>query len=35
MEKNKKPLYFYHVIDKNADIKKGILSLKYMYDNKM
>lgn len=29
------PCYFYHIIDKEADITKGILSLKYMYDNKM
>lgn len=29
------PLYFYHVIDKEADMKKGILSLQYMYDHKL
>lgn len=29
------PLYFYHVINKNVDISKGILSLKYMYDHGM
>lgn len=29
------PLYFYHVINKDADLSKGILSLKYMYDNKL
>ena len=29
------PLYFYHVVDKNADLSKGILSLKYMYDHHM
>lgn len=29
------PLYFYHVIDKDSDISKGILSLQYMYDNKL
>lgn len=29
------PLYFYHVINKDADISKGILSLKYMYDNEL
>lgn len=29
------PLYFYHVINKDADISKGILSLKYMYANEL
>ena len=29
------PLYFYHLINKDADITKGLLSLQYMYDNKM
>ncbi len=29
------PLYFYHVVDKNADLKKGLFSLKYMYDHKL
>ena len=29
------PLYFYHLINKDVDISKGILSLKYMYNNKM
>ncbi len=29
------PLYFYHVVDKNADISKGLLSLKYMYNHRM
>lgn len=29
------PLYFYHVVNKNADLSKGLLSLQYMYDNKM
>lgn len=29
------PLYFYHVVDKNADMSVGLLSLKYFYDNKM
>lgn len=33
--KTNKPLYFYHVVDKNADISNGLISLKYMYDNKM
>lgn len=31
----KEPLYFYHVVDKNADLSSGLLSLKYMYDHKM
>lgn len=30
-----KPLYFYHVINKNASLITGIYSLKYMYDHKM
>ncbi len=30
-----KPLYFYHVLPKNADVTKGILSLQYMYDHKL
>lgn len=29
------PLYFYHVINKDADLTKGILSLKYMHDNNL
>ena len=29
------PLYFYHVINKDADISRGIFSLKYMYDNEL
>lgn len=33
--KTNEPLYFYHLTPKNADITKGILSLQYMYDNKM
>lgn len=28
-------LYFYHLVDKSADISKGLVSLQYMYDNKM
>ena len=28
-----KPLYFYHVVNKDADMSLGLLSLKYMYDN--
>lgn len=31
--KPNKPLYFYHLVDKNSDLTKGILSLKYMYDH--
>lgn len=27
------PLYFYHVVDKNADLSIGLLSLKYMYNH--
>lgn len=33
--KKNEPLYFYHLVDKNADMSKGLLSLQYMYDNKM
>lgn len=29
------PLYFYHVVEKSADVSNGLLSLKYMYDNGM
>ena len=29
------PLYFYHVVNKGADMKDGIISLRYMYDNNM
>lgn len=29
------PLYFYHVVNKDSDMSKGLLSLKYMYDNKL
>jgi hypothetical protein len=29
------PLYFYHLVDKNADLKNGLLSLQYMYDHGM
>ncbi|MCX4248714.1 MAG: hypothetical protein OSJ65_03000 [Bacilli bacterium] len=29
------PLYFYHLVDKSADLSKGLFSLKYFYDNKM
>ncbi len=30
-----KPLYFYHLVNKDADMNKGIISLQYMYDHKM
>lgn len=30
-----KHLYFYHIVNKNADMSKGLYSLKYLYDNKM
>ena len=33
--KTNEPLYFYHLINKNANMNKGILSLQYMYNNKM
>ncbi len=33
--KTNKPLYFYHLINKDADMSKGIISLQYMYDHKM
>lgn len=29
------PLYFYHVVDKDADLSKGLLTLEYMYNNNM
>lgn len=32
---NEKPLYFYHLVDKKADLSKGLLSLQYMYDHHM
>lgn len=40
MEKQKliklnEPLYFYHVINKRADLSKGLLSLQYMYDHQL
>jgi len=33
--KIQKPLYFYHLVNKNADMRKGLLSLQYMYNHKM
>lgn len=29
------PLYFYHLVNKDADMTNGLISLQYMYDNKM
>lgn len=29
------PLYFYHLVNKDADLTKGLLSLEYMYQNNM
>lgn len=33
--KTNEPLYFYHLVNKDADLSDGLLSLQYMYDNKM
>ena len=33
--KTNKPLYFYHLVDKDSDMSRGLISLQYMYDNKM
>lgn len=33
--KTNQPLYFYHLVDKDADMTNGIISLQYMYDHKM
>lgn len=33
--KTNKPLYFYHLVNKNSDLSKGLLSLQYMYDHKL
>lgn len=30
INKLNKPLYFYHLVSKNVDISKGLLSLKYV-----
>lgn len=30
-----KPLYFYHLVNKDADLSQGLLSLKYMYEHNM
>ena len=29
------PLYFYHLINKDSDLSNGLISLQYMYNNKM
>jgi hypothetical protein len=29
------PLYFYHLVNKDANLENGLISLQYMYDNKM
>ena len=31
--RSNKPLYFYHMVDSNADLSKGLLSLGYMYNH--
>ena len=33
--KTNKPLYFYHLINKDANMSHGLVSLQYMYDYKM
>lgn len=33
--KTNKPFYFYHLVNKNVDMKEGLLSLQYMYDHKL
>ena len=33
--KTNKPLYFYHLVNKNVDMSRGLISLQYMYDNEM
>ena len=30
-----KPLYFYHLVNKNVDMNNGLISLQYMYDHNM
>lgn len=32
---NSSLFYFYHLVPKNANIKNGLISLKYMYDHKL
>lgn len=33
--KTNQPLYFYHLVDKSANLSPGLLSLQYMYDHQM
>lgn len=33
--KTNKPFYFYHLVNKNVDMSKGLISLQYMYDQKL
>lgn len=30
-----KPLYFYHLVNKNVDMTNGLISLQYMYDHRL
>lgn len=30
-----KPLYFYHLVDNDADMSKGLISPQFMYNNKI
>lgn len=32
---SKEPLYFYHLVDKDASLEPGLISLKYMYDHQL
>lgn len=33
--KTNKPLYFYHLVNKDVDMSKGLISLQYMYESRM
>lgn len=33
--KTNEPLYFYHLVNKDVNMNNGLISLQYMYDNKM
>lgn len=35
INKLNEPLYFYHLVNKNIDISKGLFSLKYMFDHEL
>lgn len=35
INKLNKPLYFYHLVSKDVDTSKGLLSLKYMYEHEL